>query len=315
MIALAADALDANRVGRLTDVQRKNLRAESRGLRKNELSFAGILIVLGLVVWLAEGPPKYATIKPLLGIGFLIIAGFLLVRAFLGADSVTADLRAGRVDSVEGAVTKWANTVHSQHGHSSTSYYVQVERVRAETGAGFYKDVPEAGIVRMFYLPRSHQLVNLEQLADQPLPEGALNDPRLAIKDAKQAILGGLLGDPVKEAHARAELAAIGHAMQGQFGPDGAPPAPAARDPRPLAQAIVDTWRNPMMTLVFAADGTASMTTSLGGMQRQGRWSVDAAERLVTDVAGSTEPVDAWISNGRLTVVMGRQSLSFDRVG
>jgi len=104
--------LDANRAGRLTDAQRRNMRAMSRGVRKGELSLAGILTVIGLLVWFAEGPAKYATIKPLLGIAFLIIAGFLFVRAFLGADSLTEDMRSRHVVSVEGAVTKWADTVH-----------------------------------------------------------------------------------------------------------------------------------------------------------------------------------------------------------
>jgi hypothetical protein len=185
--------------------------------------------------------------------------------------------------------------------------------VRAESSAGFYSEVPEAGIVRMFYLPHSHHLVNLEQLADRPLPEGALSDPRIAIQDAKQALIGGLLGDPVKEAEARAELAGIAHAMQGQFAADVTPPPADARDPRPLAQAIVGSWRGPMMTLVFAADGTVS-ATMLGGVQHSGRWSVDANGRLVADVAGSTGPVDAWVVGDRLTVTIGGRGLALQRV-
>ena len=312
MTAVQPDALEANRAGRLTEMQRKNLRSESRGTRKLELQLAGGCIVIGLLVWFAAGPAKYASVKPLVGIAFFVIAGALVVRALLGSDAVTQDLRAGRVESVEGAVARWTNTVHSdgrEGSRSTTYYYVQVGKVRAETGRGFYNLVPEAGIVRMFYLPHSHQLVNLEQLADRPLPDGSLTDPHVALSDAKDALLGGLLGDMTKQAEARAELAAIGHAMTG-----GAPTPGAERDPRPLSQTIVGTWRNPMMTLVFASDGAASMTSTLGGMHQEGRWSVDASGRLIADVAGSTQPADAWVAGGRLTVTLGRQSLSFERV-
>jgi hypothetical protein len=312
LTALVPDALDANAAGRLTEAQRKNLRAMSRGMRKGELSLGVALAVIGLLVWFAAGPAKYAAVKPVLGIAFLVIAGFLFVRAFLGADSLTHDLRSGQVESVEGAVTKWANTVTSR-GSSSTSYYVQVDQVRAETSGAFYQAIPEAGIVRMFYLPNSHHLVNLEQLADRPLPEGALTDPRIAMRDAKQALIGSLTGGAVDKAEARAELAAIGNAMQSQFFAGGAPPPAAARDPRPLAQAIIGTWSNPMLKVVFAADGTAS-ATMMGGVERSGRWSVDAGGRLVSDVAGSTEPVDAWIAGDRLTVTMGGRGIALQRM-
>ncbi|HKV87341.1 MAG TPA: hypothetical protein VJT78_05030 [Candidatus Dormibacteraeota bacterium] len=306
MTALAPDALEANRAGKLTDAQRKNYRSMSRGTRGNELYFAVVCTILGLLVWFAPGPASYATTKPLVGIAFLVIAGALFVRAFLGADAMTRDVRNGRVESLEGAVTKWANTTHVK-GSSSTTYHVKVGEVRAETNAQWYQSIPEAGMVRIYYLPVSHRLINLEQLADRPLPQGAMTDPTVALRDAKQAFRGN--------ADARAELAAIGNAMKGQFSADGSPPPASARDSRPLAQAILGTWRNPMITLVFDADGTASMTSSMGGMRQQGHWSVDANGRLVADVAGATEGVDAWIVGGRLTVVMGGQSISLQRAG
>lgn len=315
MTALVPDAVEANRAGRLTGPQRQNLRAMARAFRKNELWLAGALTVIGLLIWFAEGPAKYATVKPLIGIACLIIAGFLLVRAFTGADTLTADLRSGRVEAVEGAVTKSVHTVESRGrstSHSVTTHYVQVEQIRVETSAGFYQQIPDAGIVRMYYLPHSRRLVNLEQLADRPLPAGAMSDPRVALQDAKQALIGGLLGDPVKAAENRAELAAIGNAMKGQFAADGGPPPAATRDQRPLAEAIVGTWRNPMMKLVFAADGTASATMP-GGIERTGHWSVDAGGRLVADVAGSAQPVDAWIVSDRLTVAMGGTGIALER--
>jgi hypothetical protein len=137
-----------------------------------------------------------------------------------------------------------------------------------------------------------------------------MTDPRVAMKDAKEALVGGLFCDPVKAASARAELAAIGNAVRG----DSVPPPPGSRDPRPLAEAIVGTWRNPMMTVTFSADGTASMKSALPGVDREARWSVDASGKLVADIAGTTEPAEAWIASDRLTVVLGGQSLAFVRV-
>ena len=309
---LVPDALEANRAGRLTDAQRKVLRAGSRGMRKAELQFAVIFTVIGLLVWFAQGPPKYANIKPLVGIAFLIIAGALVVRSFMGADARTRDLRSGRVDSVEGAITKSSGSTHS--GNSSlTWYYVQVGEVRAETGSTFYHAVPDAGIARMYYLPISRHLVNLEQLADRPLPDGALTDPRIALRDARQAVIGSVFGNPAHHADTRAELAAIGHAMEAQFTGSAVPPAAAARDPRPLAEAIAGNWRNAMLTASFAADGTFTATLP-GGMQRSGRWSVDAAGRLVSDVMGAEAATDAWVVGDQLTIVVQGNGLLLQRV-
>jgi hypothetical protein len=311
---LVPDALESNQAGRLTDVQRKNLGARSRGTRKAELQFAAIFTILGLLVWFAAGPAKYAMVKPLIGIAFLVLAGALLVRAFLGADSVTQDVRSGRVESVEGAIAKW-KVESSSRGTSLTSYHVQVGEARVQTSLAFYQSVPDAGIVRLYYLPHSHRLVNLERLADRPLPPDALTDPRRAVHDVLQAAKGGLLGDPVKEAEARAELEAIGNAIKPRAADSATPPPNAERDPRALAQAILGTWRSGAMTVVFGGDGTV-VATMPGGMRLSGQWSVDASGKLVSDVAGNSEPADAWVVGDNLTLnlaAMGR-GLSFVKV-
>ena len=71
--ALWPEALVDNRAGRLTGAQRKNLAATSRGWRKAEVQFAGIFAVIGLLVWFAQGPARYAVTKPLLGIAFVVL--------------------------------------------------------------------------------------------------------------------------------------------------------------------------------------------------------------------------------------------------
>ena len=217
--ALWPDALVDNRAGRLTGAQRKNLGAMSRGWRKAEVQFAGIFAVIALLVWFAEGPARYAVIKPLIGIAFLILAMTLVVIAVVGADPVTRDARAGRVASAEGAIRKWTETIHGRSS-STTSHYAEVDNVRVEMSQPSYQDVPDAGIVRIFYLPNSHRLVNFEQLADRPLPDGAMTDPHFALKAAAGSIFGS--------ADARAEMAAMEHVMQAQVKTSLTPPAAAA---------------------------------------------------------------------------------------
>lgn len=303
--AFSADALEANRGGRLTDQQRRNLRGQSRGLRKFELQFAVILTILGLVIWFAEGPAKYATVKPLIGIALLIVAGFLVVRSFLGADPLTHDVRSGSVQSVEGAITKTSVTAHSG-GSSSTSYFFIVSGTKVKVSRFEYQAAPEAGIVKVYYLPLSHQLVNMERLPDRPLPPDAFKSPQVA-QDIVQAMKSH---DTTQVAEARAEAAALGDAMHAAVTKGATPPPDGARDPRPLAEAIVGVWDSPLMSVSFAADGTLNATMP-GGRKRTGTWSIDWSGHLLSDITGPTE---AWVSGDQLTVTMGGQGLTFKRV-
>jgi hypothetical protein len=302
------DALEANRGGRLTEPQRRNLRGQSRGFRRAELQFAALSAVIGLLVWFAEGPAKYATIKPIVGIAFLIVAGLLVVGSFVGVDSLTWDLRDGRVESVEGAITKTRVS-----GRETSSYYFHVAGTRVTVSRFAYGAAPDAGMVKVYYLPHSHHLVNMERLADTGLPADAMKSP--------QAMLGLLAeaahsGNQIQSAEARAHLATMGDAVKAAM-TTGATPPDAARDPRPLAQAILGTWSNAMMSVSFAPDGTlsATMPGMLGGRSRSGHWSVDSSGQLVSDVvAGRPMPTEAWVSGDQLTVSMGERGLTFQRV-
>jgi len=107
----------------------------------------------------------------------------------------------------------------------TTTHYAEAGNVAVETGAQAYAAAPDASIVRLFYLPRSRRLVTFEMLADRPLPTGALGNPRLALKDAVKGVLG--------DADARAELAAIGNALQARVAAATAPRS--GRRSRPAA--------------------------------------------------------------------------------
>jgi hypothetical protein len=306
------EALEANRAGKLTSEQRKAFRGQSRGLRKAELQFAVVITIIGLLVWFAEGPARYATVKPLIGIGCLILAGFLVVRSFLGADAVTQDLRAGQVASVEGAITKTSVTASSR-GTSSTSYYFTVAGTRVKVWHLAYQAAPEAGMVKLYFLPHSHELVNMERLEDTGMPAGAMKSPQVVQELVKEAFHSH---DPNQAAEARAHLATMEDAMKAAM-TTGGPPPDATKDARPLAQAIVGSWSNAMMNVSFSADGTlsAEMPGLPGDRPRSGHWSVDSSGHLVSDVmGGGPMPTDAWVTGDQLTVNLGKAGVTFQRV-
>ncbi len=163
-------ALSENSAGRLTDDQRRRWKGMSRGLRKTELYFAGVFLIIGAVVAFSAGPAKYATIKPIVGLVCAAIAAILVVRALRGGDKITEDVRTGRVESIDGAITK--RVVHTNsRGSSSASYFFDVAGKSFETFHQSYEAAPEAGYVRLFYLPRSHRVVNLQLLPGPAAPE------------------------------------------------------------------------------------------------------------------------------------------------
>jgi hypothetical protein len=306
------EAVEDNRAGRLTGLQRQAFRTQARGFRKSELQFAVIATVIGLLVWFAEGPAKYATVKPLIGIGCLILAGFLVVRSFLGADSLTHDLRSGRVESVEGAITK--TIVTSQGGSSSsTSYYFTVAGTRVNVWRAAYHAAPEAGMVKIYYLPHSHQLVNLERVVDTAMSGDAMKSPRVI----QELVAEMRSHDPNQAAEARAHLATMGDAMNASISHAAAPPPEAARDSRSLAEAVVGTWGNPLMSVTFGADGTLTvdMPAMPVGGHRSGHWSVDPSGHLVADIMGGVPaPAEAWVTGEQLTVNFGHDALTLQRV-
>lgn len=301
MTSLVPEAIEDNRAGHLTPAQRSGLRAMSRGWRKAELHFAGVFTVIGLLVWFSAGPAKYATVKPLIGIAFIVLAGALVVVSLSGADPVTRDLRAGRVLSADGAIRKWTQTSHTRNS-TTTSHYAEVGSVTVEVAIQSYDALPDAGIVRLFYLPNSHRLVNFEELADRPVPDGALSNPRIALKDA----VAGIFGD----ADARAELAAIGHAMQAQIDVPATPPP--AGETRSLQESLPGTWSNAMMTVVFGTDGSVAASLP-GGVKRKGQWSVDGSGHLVSDITGERGATAAWIVGDTLTIALEGRGVALHR--
>jgi hypothetical protein len=162
-------------------------------------------------------------------------------------------------------------------------------------------------MVRVYFLPRSRRVVNLERLADPPLPPG------ITSRDVLATIGSALLsGNRRGINELRAQMAPVADAARAVRHEPVAPPPLEARDPRPLDQAIVGTWRSALMSVVFERDGAVT-ATMFGGMQRNGRWSVDRAGRLVSDVTGQNEAADAWVAADQLTILADGSALTFTR--
>ena len=306
MDAFHADALEANRRRELNDAQRRNIRAWANSNRRGALSLAGVFLAIAVLVGVfapATAPP--VTRAVITAVSLLLALGIGL-RAIVGLDALTRDVRAGRVESVEGAIGKRGSLV-LRHNSSQTKI-LQVGNQRFKVGPSTYKDAPDAGFVRVYYLPRSRKVVNLERLERAVAPE-------LTTKDGVMNALGEFA-----HAHGVQERdvirARVTDAMdQVSVGFTNSPVSAATKplDLGSLAVHIVGTWSNAMMmaTVTFRQDGTVS--ARMGGMQREGRWSVDADGRLSSDITGENEVADASISGDQLTIAMGGQGFKFKR--
>ena len=237
-------ALATNASGRLTDDQRRIWRSNSRGYRKSELTFVVILVIIGALVAFAPGPSKYATIKPIIGIVCFVIAALLLVRALTGGDAISEDVRAGRVESVEGAITKF---VQSSQGAASGSdlYYLDVSGKRLHVSRAGYLAAPAAGYVRLYYLPKSRRVINLEHLPDPVMPTLTPATAQGVVQD----LLTHHGHDENSLAETRANMAAMAAQFKAQMQQNAVQPPPDQRDTRPLAEAILGTWSSAFIGL------------------------------------------------------------------
>jgi hypothetical protein len=305
--AFSADALTTNQAGRLTDQQRQAYRGQDRSFRKSELTGALGAIVFGILFLTAAGPNPNAWLRPLLAVVAFVIAGFLLFRATIASDSLSRDLSRGVVASVDGAILK---NVRSSGGRSSSSsYYIHVAGKNFDVPRSVYLAAPDAGIVRVYFLPRSRTVVNLEQRPDRPLPASAASSPTEVV----QALATGLRSrDLTQEAEAMAQMATLKKSFDQAAAAAAIAPPARELDPRPLAEAIVGTWQTGPISFTFAADGT--MTTTLPtGQGQPGHWSVDSGRQLHAQFGGRDQVGEAWVAGDTLTIKQGGEGRQFQR--
>lgn len=295
------DALEMNRAGELTETQRQNLGGVSRYRRRNQLTIAAFLTAGAAIVWFLASPSAPLLKRELIAGGAVALAAFFVVRSITGGDTLTRDLRESHVQSVEGAIGKR----RVSNGRARSTYFLDVGDCTFRIGRTVYQATPDAGWVRLFFLPLSKAVVNLELLPNaSPAPEITPT----GLMDAVRASLGGSR----REANeARAGIAKMGDTLKAPFEGSAQPPPPDARDPRPLAEAILGTWTSPLIRVTFSENGVA--TVRMFGGDRNGRWSVDAAGKLRATLMGQEQAVDAWVAGDALTVVADGRTITLKR--
>lgn len=298
-----AAALEINRAGTLSDEQRTTLTAYVRHSRGNDPVLAAAAAILGLVLLTTAGAAGIPWIAPFGVAAFVVAAG--LVLGWAGVFSpVLRDVRAGRVESAEGALRKEHHWVSP--ASRANTYYLDVGGRRLVTTRASYEALPDAGIFRLYYVPRSRRVVNVERLPDRPLPPDALDSPAALVQTHAQDFRSG------GAAEAQPRLAALQARLSPESSAATAPHAPEERDPRPLAQAILGSWRGGAFSLVFTPDGAVTVSFPTG-RQIHGRWSVDLAGRLRTVTTGEEKAEEAWVVEDALNLVTEGRTLVFRR--
>jgi hypothetical protein len=299
------DALEANRRGELTERQRQGFTALARYSRRNAFSIAAFLVAGGALVGFFASPDAPVTARVLITSIAFTIAAFLVVRAIVGADALTRDLRESRVESAEGPIGK---RHFSGSGGQSGTHFLDVGDRSFKVSLATYQTAPDMGIVRLYYLPRSRKIVNLERMAGPPVPE------TLTAKGIIDT-LGAAFAAPTRSQRneARAEIAGIGDALKASLSSSTTAAPARAGDSRPLAQAIVGMWSNKLMQVTFSADGRVTGRMLLLGMTREGHWSIDRAGRLCADITGRQETTDASVDGDQLTISIDDQAMTFTR--
>lgn len=297
-----ADALEANRRGELSSTQVKNLRNFAGSRRKGGLQFAAVLIAIGLLVGFFASPTASHAARVLIPLICFAIAGFLIVRYLGGADPIVRDLRAGKVESVQGAIGK--RRVPTEH-HSL--HYLQVGDSEFSCSSATYEAAPDAGYMRLYFLPLSRHILSYELLAHAPLPAEGVSLQSIA----KSASAAFKASSPRERNEARAQMAGMANVVKSAFAAPDGPPPPEARDPRPLAQAILGTWSNGFVTVTFFSDGRVN--ANMMGKDRPGHWSVDAAGHLHAEAGGQQMSGEAWVTGDKLIVSADGQGLTLTR--
>jgi hypothetical protein len=294
------DALEMNRAGELTETQRRNLGSMSSYRRRNQLTIAAFLTAGAAIVWFLASPSAPLLERELIAGGAVVLAAFFVVRSITGGDALTRDLRESRVQFVEGALGKR----RVSGGRARSTYFLDVGDRTFRIGRTVYQATPEAGWVRLYYLPLSKAVVNLELLPN------ASPSPEMTPKGIMDALQASLAGNRREANEARAGIARVGESLKAALA-GSAQPATGPRDPRPLAEAILGTWTNPLIRVTFSENGIAAVR--MFGGDKNARWSVDADGKLRADVLGHEQSAEAWVAGDTLTVVADGRAITLKR--
>src|SRR4051812_33857753 len=159
----AAEALPENRSGHLTSDQAQRFQPMVSSRSRSTRGLAIPVAAVGVLLLNMSGPATTVT-SYLAGWGFLVAAAMILVSPAF--DPLAADVREGRVETVQGAIGK--RRVQSTAPSGAARYYLTIGDRQLRTYRSAYDQAPDAGYVRAFYFPRTRRLVNLEHMYPGP---------------------------------------------------------------------------------------------------------------------------------------------------
>lgn len=146
------EALQANREGRFADSQTSWLRVSIAWYSIGGMAAAGLMVWLSVL--------NAASPQPFSQVFILILAVPFIFFFFWHIFRIAADLRAGKVAAVEGYVHK---TISRRR--RSTHYYYRIEGLRFLVSYPAYNALIEGIPYRVYYTPRSKQLVAIEPIS------------------------------------------------------------------------------------------------------------------------------------------------------
>lgn len=287
-------ALAENRAGRLTAEQIRDLRADAGASKRSGLTAGVAVTALGLVIlWgtLAGRVPGPRLQSLAVGAALAIAGGLLLASGGMtrGPRAAQAASESTVLERVEGPFRRERYDPQVLGGHSYATrgdarydYFLHVGGRRIRVSQAVHDASPEDGIVRVYLLPGSDRVVNLERIGDPP-------------------------PTPL-EARAAAVLSErFGASSPGEAAP---PPGATPASPAALREALLGRWQAQglPMRFEFRADGTV-----LGGAGSESevkRWEVLDAARIRID--GEEQRVE--VSGDVLRLVTGGPTFRFDRV-
>jgi hypothetical protein len=239
----------------------------------------------------------------------------LFGRLLHSNDAVARDVRAGRVAAIDGGIHKRRLAQGPQGeatmvgGPRMATYQIHIQPVAGDpevfrASAQLWDAAPGVGLVRLYYLPESHDVVNVELL---PTTSTAAPTPTDAVTGAMQAIQAWRQHDWLAAGQAASVLqGAYDHTF-----PDRA--ATTSASSSSLAEDIVGRWASSMIAVTFESDGT--MSARIDPLPEQvGRWEVLPDGQLHADLPGLSGDAQAVVDADTLTISIGAQTWRLNRV-
>jgi hypothetical protein len=246
-----------------------------------------------------------------------------LIGAVIGAltrmdKALAEDVRAGHVESIEGAITKkrgadWLYLLSSsnQGMNPEPDYWISVANREVgnrqfRASRAMYDSAPAVGFVRLYYLPRSRRLLNLEVVSDRQV-----EDPSPVTRPRAAGWTGWMRRDKVDRALARSKAA--GSTLEAQSYLSAEPPPASQRlDTGAVAEAIIGTWSNPFMTVTFGEDRVLTIRLADRPEERS-EWSVDDDGHLCAELMGTPQVADVSLAGETLTLTISGRSVKLLR--